>query len=241
MVMAAFASFPSDGVLCELLEDDRVARRAVELRQTADEEIACRASLGEHVWALCAMAQASKSDVIGAAHVSVAFMHFRVFDQAGKGAWALFKGGLEGNIEQLRCSPAPGGPTLLEIWKLLQARYSTQAIIAGLGLLRGSIWSSTGVEQQHGSASTIMNTHATIGEESMMARAFIHAHRQFFQPVLQEQALEPHRKQVDQLRKKAKQVNRKIATFTCRSYLIGDHMATLAAATPCGRCGRRPS
>lgn len=44
--MAALASFPCDGVLCELSEDDRVARRAPELKQAAADELAFVTSLG---------------------------------------------------------------------------------------------------------------------------------------------------------------------------------------------------
>lgn len=60
-------------------------------------------------------AQALKSDVIRAAHASVAFIHFRVFNQADRGVWAPFKGDLEANVEQLRHNKAPEEPTLLKV------------------------------------------------------------------------------------------------------------------------------
>lgn len=120
-----------------------------------------------------------RSRVVVAAHTSVAFITDRVLSEAKKPPWSLAEGDIKANRSELRKAPVPDEPTTAKIWNLLQMQYSEGDLIAALELMRDCGWSTTSVEQQHGSASIIHKFHSTYGQETLMMRSMAHMLRQF--------------------------------------------------------------
>jgi hypothetical protein len=119
-------------------------------------------------------------------------------------AWGLLQGDMTQKLEELKNSPEAQEPTLQKIWKLLHMGFNRNQLALGLELLGDCSWSTTSVEQQHGSASTIMKLHGEYSRETMMSRSIVHAMRQFFQPPVEEQQLAPLERKVEALEGKKK-------------------------------------
>ena len=197
-VMAAMSAYPSDTLLTELLEDDRVAKRLPHLEQCLEDEMNWVSDLAEPVWELLNLAAGGdgadmgerssrelRSDTLAAAHASVAFASLRVFRPAKQHPWSLAQGDIDQNLETLQqLQEAPAEPTTQKIWRLVKIGFSraTLVTVKGIELFREIGWSSTSIEQQHGSASTAHRYHKTYGTETLVSRSMIHCLRQFFSP-----------------------------------------------------------
>jgi hypothetical protein len=201
-VMAAISAYPSDALLTDLLEDDRVVKRLWHLQQCLEDEMHWVANLPQPVWALLSGAVGDssggcpcsprelRSSTIAAAHTSVAFVAVRVFNAAKQQPWSLAQGDIAKNLEELALSShVPTEPTTQKIWRLLQAGFNRAQLIQGVELLREIGWSSASVEQQHGSASTVHRYRKTYGAETLAARSLIHCMRQFFTPSAEEKTI----------------------------------------------------
>ena len=195
LCQVALGSYPSDGVLQELLEDDRVCRRCVELEDAMREEMSYLASLPAEVYSLIAaladrQGPGFKSDCLQSGHVSCAFSTYRFFKEARQGVWGLLQGVLDVELTRLQEDPAvPLDDTLRKIKTLLNSGYPRGEIVSALELLRDVSWSTASVEQQHGSAAMVSRLHTTYGANMMQAKAHLHAMRQFYAPTETEQAL----------------------------------------------------
>ena len=196
VVMAAMSAYPSDTLLTELLEDDRVVKRLPHLEQCLEDEMHWVSDLAEPVWELLNLAAGGdgadmgecssrelRSDTLAAAHASVAFASLRVFKPAKQHPWSLAQGDIDQNLETLQqLQEAPAEPTTQKIWRLVRIGFSRATLVKGIELFREIGWSSTSVEQQHGSASTVHRYHKTYGTETLVSRSMIHCLRQFFSP-----------------------------------------------------------
>jgi hypothetical protein len=94
IAQVSLASYPSDTLLSELLEDDRVCRRAAELQECMAEEMSYLAELPLQVYALiggtCGMSSYElKGCCLRAGHVSCAFALYRIFQETKRGIWGV--------------------------------------------------------------------------------------------------------------------------------------------------------
>ena len=185
VAMAALSSYPSEGVLSELLEDDRVAKRADLLSDTLLDELTWLSNLPENVWghigSLCGLhAQELRSNTLDAAHVSAAFIRHKILSQINEYPWSLLQGDINDNLDRFKAAEKPQEPVASKIWDLLQIGYNRQELLLGLDLLSDCGWSTTSVEQQHGSAANMHKVHPGYSSETLATRSMVHMMRQFF-------------------------------------------------------------
>eukprot|EP00974_Lingulodinium_polyedra_P086938 8427626-Lingulodinium_polyedra.AAC.1 len=126
MAMAALASYPSEAVLADLLEDDRVPMRVAALEQELLEELAWVTGLPGHVWSLIASlfgehGPVLRSNVVLACQRSVAYLRHKTLDPAKELLWSLAQGSIAGNLDALAAATEPPAePTSKKVWTLLK-------------------------------------------------------------------------------------------------------------------------
>ena len=187
------------------------------------------ADVPEVVWRLLSeavlgrSALSLRSESIRAALVSVAYISGRTLKAAKAGVWNLASGDVKAKLTTLAAQPEmPHDDTVAKIWRLLRAGFGLRELEQALALVRDLPWSAASVEQQHGSASTIMKYHDRLGRSSMMSRALLHAMRQFFEPDADAQAVSSLQRKVDSQRAK----RRRVSYLTGREMFLQDLMAT---------------
>lgn len=228
VVLASICSYPADSVFGELLDDGRVARRLDTLEATLACEMRFVCNLPDETWSLLATAagvhmQVLRGEAIAAAHVSVAFISSKVFCEARRGAWGLVQGCVDANLAALHQQDgSPDDDTLWKIKELMGLGFNVEQLKEALALVRDISWSTTSVEQQHGSASVIMKLHDTFSRESMCSRALLHAMRQFFSPAVEEQELAALRRKVQALGNTL----RRLTSFGGRQFFLKDLVQT---------------
>ena len=127
-------------------------------------------------------------------HISVAFLHTRVFSDAEKAS-----GDIATNLEELANGPEPVERTARKIWRLLQLRFNRDDIQQGFQLLLDCSWGTAGAEQQqqHVSAILVQQIHREICTDVLTVRSLLHSIRHFMcQPIAEERRLERLERQV---------------------------------------------
>ena len=189
--MAALASYPSDSLLAELLEDDRVVPRLQFLQDVVQDELEWLSQLPSAVWRYkgewCPGEDIGggdlRNEVMSAAHTSGALLEHRVWSVARSPPWSLAQGDIGRNLHDLKSVvEPPSEPSSKKIWELLHMGFSASQLEEGVRLLSGISWSSTSVEQQHGSASVLAKAHRRYGAGTVTARSMLHRMGQFFVP-----------------------------------------------------------
>lgn len=214
VVVAGLAAYPSDAVLAELLEDDRVSRRLPELERALQDEIGCWGRIPEPVWDLLGSAcgkhgQWLRAVVVRAGHVSAGFISTKLFREAREGVWGLLQGSVQQGLERLALQEDEPRHdlTLRKIWRLARLGYNTSQMVEALELLRDVSWSIASVEQQHASAAVTMRAHDAYGRETLCCRALVHSMRQFFSLPVEEQQLQGVRRQMSKVLGKQKRTS----------------------------------
>ena len=182
MVVCGMTGYISEGFLAECLEDARIPQKTAALEDLIEEEMAWIDGLDETAWqflgSACDLAPGDvRSQVLAACHVSIGVLTNRVLKPAKQLPWSLVQGDIMANLATLVEMEEPDEPVSRKIWKLLRMGFNREEIHQGLSLLAGCPWSSTGVEQQHGSASTIMKLRSELGSDTMCCRALVHSPR----------------------------------------------------------------
>ena len=201
--VAAFASFPAEGLLAELLEDDRVCLHFQTYQVLLGQEMTSLLLLPPLVWeavtGLCSSEvspSSLKSQVLSSAHISLGFIESRVWRRCSDWPWKLAIGDIAKNIEELASMPQPPDePVSLKIWGLANQNCPRELLVEGVGLLQHVGWSSTTVEQIHASATLVKRVHHTYGLQMLTARAFLHTARLFY-------AVDPLVKEAEKLKLK---------------------------------------
>ena len=144
-----------------------------------------------------------KAEVLKAGHISAAFVTLKVLRETEQGLWTLVQGSISDNLDRLGAkTEVPADPGLKKVWQLLRIGYSRQELQRGLRLLLDISWSTTSVEQQHGSAAQIMKLHPQYGRDTMTARSLILAARSLFSMSPQEKEISPLKIKMERLQNK---------------------------------------
>jgi hypothetical protein len=156
--------------------------RAQELEQGMLDELAFLTQLGESFWTAlgesCGMAPALlRSEVISAAHVSMAFFSMRTLAEARKFPWCLGVGDKDKNLDDLAAGPMPAEPVSAKIWHLVRLGFNRTQLKQGLDLIVDCPWGTASAEQQHASATIMKKFHPEYGMESLMLRSMLHSFR----------------------------------------------------------------
>jgi len=94
--------------------------------------------------------------------------------------WSLARGDINENLHRLLQGTPPIDPTAQKIRKLHELGYSRPLLIEGIERLADVHWSTTIVEQGHGSASVIHKAHRTYGVDKLCQRSMVHMMRALF-------------------------------------------------------------
>ena len=125
-IIACVASFVPDGVMHELMQDDRVAKILPQLESTVELELQWIEALPRYIWTRLSYIEKSvawmddlRSTTMSAAHTAAAFITRRLFKNAHQAPWSLMQGDTVSNIEHLiQNHEEPSEPISAKIWKL---------------------------------------------------------------------------------------------------------------------------
>ncbi len=115
--------------------------------------------------------------VLHSAAVAFAFVGDGIVKIQQEVPWSLCTGGVEAKLEALVNGTDPLDSTAWTIKKLAETSASRGQLIQAIRLLGHCPWSTTSVEQQHGSCGTIHRHHPDYSLETLMVRAGFHSMR----------------------------------------------------------------
>jgi hypothetical protein len=160
-VVASVAANVCDGVLLELLQDDRVVLKLDVLQRAVTEEVQGIADLSDGIWSrLAAIVPGATSQLMRcwcmeSAMTTAAFITRKIFRVANQLPWTLASGDINSNLDSLKREEEPEEETASKVWQLLQMGYNRASLVEAVELLAHVHWSTGGVEQAHGSAAVI--------------------------------------------------------------------------------------
>lgn len=185
----AVAAYVPDSVLVSLLEDDRVCRRSKELKETLKEELQWLNDLSAEFWQRLGSISGSRavsvrSKALRVATVAAGYINKKIFAVVEEYPWRLAIGDVRANLVQLQAVERSSvrHPVALKIKQLLAMGYNEHQLVEAIGLFREVPWTTTGVEQGHGSTAAMHKGHARLGPEQLCARSFLHSLRTLLQP-----------------------------------------------------------
>ena len=199
--VAALASPVCDAVLMELLHDDRLAKRAGDIKEAMGSEIQWIADIGDFSWERVASVLGGASTPAKLRHRTVvaagtigAFLHKRFLSASLSYPWCLASGDIFANLERLAAEEEPVDPTAAKIHRLLRLGYNRHALVQGVERMADARWTTTAQEQGHGSGAAMRKAHSTYSQETLAVRAMLHMVR----PLFQEPSLDPKLSQAEQ-------------------------------------------
>ena len=87
--------------------------------------------------------------------------------------WTLACGDVDANIQALKAGPQPTEVTTLKFWRLLNAGTSHLEVRDAVMMLREVRWSTSVVEQLHGTCAIIHKLHHELGQSTLVARTMV--------------------------------------------------------------------
>ena len=123
-----------------MMRDNRVAKIADDLWDTAAKEVKSAISIPDSTYALLGKlcdrpGAAVKDDCINAAHISFHFFHRRVLVPAGELPWCLCRGDIERNLDDLAAQECPDEPVSKNLWLLMQRRFHKVQLVKTVATL----------------------------------------------------------------------------------------------------------
>ena len=230
----------ADGVLLELLKDDRVVRQLPVLQAIVEGELQWLASLGPYAWERLATLQkgytahALRTDCLLAANTAGAFIERRVFSAAKQLPWSLASGDIRANLAALKAKE-PQDIVSKKIKQLIAIGFNEGKLVDGISLLQEVRWSTTPVEQSHGSSAALRRFHRQYGAEMVAKRSMVHMMKPLFAASgVQEQWSTP-RKQANAL------VYKQPQRITGRHVFLAEAMEAASHKSPDGKIGHNAS
>ena len=179
-IVASVVANVCDGFLLALLEDDRVGRRCQELKDILLEDLQWVASLRDSFWHLTCRLLANATPkllrtwCLHSATIVHAFITHKVIRVAEEYPWRLASGDIEANLANLSQEDTAMDPTSGKIRALVRSGFPVHRIVTGVQLLAEAHWTSTSVEQGHGSAATLHRLHKQYGANMLCQRSMLH-------------------------------------------------------------------
>ena len=182
-VIASLVSNICDSFLYSLLEDDRVCLKVEELEGLVAEEMEWLSDLSQQVWQDFAelvsdvYPQDLRSWSLQSASIIQAYITQKVFRVARSLPWSLTFGDVEANVTALLEQEGPLDSTSAKVRDLVKQGYPVHRVVAGVRLMAEVHWTSTSVEQGHGSASALHKMHKQYGANMLCMRSMLHMSR----------------------------------------------------------------
>eukprot|EP00971_Amphidinium_carterae_P127341 2523252-Amphidinium_carterae.1 len=186
LVLGASVSYVGDGLLALVLEDSRLCKNQVEVKNAVLEELQYLESLAPavlaHFASFCDMSSLEVRDaMICGAQTSYAFLHMRVFSVLQQAPWTLAQGDIHANLLSLASRSEPEESTSKKIWRLLTYKLaSVDEIVSAVRLLQCLPWAATTVEQLHGSIATFRKYRPELELQNLLCRSYLHMVRSMF-------------------------------------------------------------
>ena len=181
--IAAMCARVPDAALLELLQDDRLAIRNAIVEAAVKEEMDWLSNVQPFTWARLASflegasPQSLRSDALMAGHVASAFISRKFLAPAREYPWCLACGDVSANLTALAAAADVKEDTTAKIQQLARLGVNRAMLIQGVERLGNVGWTTTVVEQGHGSAATIHRVHRQYGANMLSARSMIHMTR----------------------------------------------------------------
>eukprot|EP00974_Lingulodinium_polyedra_P084824 8210628-Lingulodinium_polyedra.AAC.1 len=136
MVVAAVSSWAPDSAMVDVMEDDRLLKRAASLKENFVTEIAWLDSLPVPVWEMLSSIAGPEQPpnvlrhkVLTAVHVSAAYIDRKLFQVLGAFPWRLAVGDMAANLRELADTPADGLDSCSTKLRLLQQMGYSEALL----------------------------------------------------------------------------------------------------------------
>ena len=181
-IVASIVTNVCDNFLIALLEDDRVVRRLSELEDLLKEEVMWLTGITDPIWGLLSELLADRhpmelrSSCLRAASIIHAFIDFKVLRAARALPWSLAQGDIKANLIALKDKEGLDSVST-QIKDLIGASYPMHRIVSAVQLLAEVHWTTTSVEQGHGSASALKLLHKRYGANMLSQRSMLHMFR----------------------------------------------------------------
>ena len=188
MVTSSVAAWVPDGVLYEIMEDERVCLRAVELQNTLLEELAWVDTVSEFTWKRLAHVvgggmswAALRSSTAHACHLAGSFMDKKIFAFVQQWPWRLTQGDIVANLQEMKLHTGDIVDVCThKIRELLQLGLSLERLVDGVKLIRDTPWPAMGVEQAYGPCAAIHKQYPMYALDMVSRREVIHQCRGLF-------------------------------------------------------------
>ena len=211
VLVAALGSGVAEGLMAELLEDDRVLFRFQELKDIVKIEMEAVTLISQEVLELLCMVSCGgllpmelHSRAIHCSCISAAYIDKRIFAATDRRPWCLAKDNIKDNLRDLVEGDKPeDDETSLQLWKLMKMGWPIERceeVVLHLQLLP---WSSIGAEQGHTAAAVIKKQHQEIHEDQLCCRSFLYQLRPLLAEPEENAALATYQKQMEGVLAKA--------------------------------------
>ena len=187
LAVAAAAGRPSESVLLEVMEDDRFIIQAEKSWSTLCSELGYLTDnvsplLYNTVAGLLDVdVHAYRAHVTGAALTSMGYLYMDLWRPLREEPWKYCVGDIHANVERLKLEPPSADPVASKMQTLALMGFEAE-VEAGLKLVREASFSTTLVEQAHGSGASIMRRHPQLGDIVLMDRMTVHNGRALLHP-----------------------------------------------------------
>lgn len=241
--IASVACRPVESAIVALMEDDRALMQSASLKAGCVEELGWIQSLPLGVWTKLAAvvgpgcsARELRSDALEAADVSMAYADKKFFRELGGMPWALAQGNISENLDKLATEArAPDDETAKKIWSLVKAGTNRVELVEAVQMLLQVRWSTSIVEQLHGTCASIHKLHKEMGEEQITSRTMV----TFMRPLLSESPVVAiDRKYQEQLASLERRAPEKASG---RSFFLGKAVEIAASHLPGKHMGKSNS
>ena len=234
-VVSSLVANVCDSLLFALLEDDRVCLRLQELEDLVVEEYDWLSHLSGDVWRCLSElvpdshSQELRSWSLLAASIVQAYIKKKVFRVARSPPWSLILGDVQANVVAVAAREEELESISAKVRALVLAGFPQKRIIAGLQLMAEVHWTSTSVEQGHGSAATLHRVHKQYGVNMLCMRSMVHMFRQLLPDQEKEDPYDAKlAKQEEALESKTPR------RASARQVFLSDLLSQLSRASPTG-------
>lgn len=236
MAISAVSSFVPDAVLSELLAGDRLVGRYAQVRAALVDEMVWLESVGKFFLAPLSFdhrgqvwRHALRGECIAAAHVSASYIQRKTLSAVESYPWKLGIGNISSNLPSLEASAETIPDTFASsVRVLLRSGFNRKQIQDVIELKAEAPWSTTAVEQAHGSLAVVHKFHRLYGADQLAKRAMVHQARHYFTVSDDERRIRKHRERLDRMRCARGGAN------SARQYFLGVLMREMRGELPEG-------
>ena len=158
LCVAALASFPTESVGIELLEDDRYLKRCSFLRELMEEELLYLSDLTDFVWRRFAFlidrqagddaGESLRQSTLLAAHISAAYLYNDLFLTAQTLPLSLTQGCITSTLDELEHAPLPiADPIAQQLRYCMDLGVAKAELVRFLELVRDTAGTTNLIEQ----------------------------------------------------------------------------------------------